>query len=140
MPFFPTPSPLPPSPLSGCVRRTGRSGGTATPPVIRDGPDSHTTKTRYGTASAAASAATEEGSATDVTVPTPAPPGRLPPLPGGRDPPPLDRCDDGGRRGNGGGEYGDRDNVDACDRHRRVVHWAGAIIIITSAVAAPRGQ
>ena len=54
-------SPLPPSPLYGCVRRARRSGGTATPPaVIRDGPDGHTTKTRYGTASAAASAATEE--------------------------------------------------------------------------------
>ena len=38
-PFFLPPSPLPPSPLSGCVRRVGRSGGTATPAVIRDGPD-----------------------------------------------------------------------------------------------------
>jgi hypothetical protein len=47
-------------PLSGCVRRARRSGGTATPAVIRDGPDGRTTKTRYGTASAAASAATEE--------------------------------------------------------------------------------
>jgi hypothetical protein len=53
-PFFPPPSPLPPSPLSGCVRRAGRSDGTATPAVIRDGPDGRTTKTRYGTASAAA--------------------------------------------------------------------------------------
>jgi hypothetical protein len=60
MPFFPTPSLLPPSPLSGCVRRSGRSGGTTTPAVIRDGPDGRTTKTHYGTASAAASAATEE--------------------------------------------------------------------------------
>ncbi len=59
-PFFPPPSPLPLSPLSGCVRRAGRSGGTATPVVICDGPDGRTTKTRYGTASAAASAATEE--------------------------------------------------------------------------------
>ena len=59
-PFFPPPSPLPPSPLSRCVRRAGRSGGTANPAVIRDGPDGRTTKTRYGTASAAASAATEE--------------------------------------------------------------------------------
>ena len=59
-PFFPPPYPLPPSPLSGCVRRAGRSGGTASPAVIRDGPGSRTTKTRYGTASAAASAATEE--------------------------------------------------------------------------------
>ena len=59
-PFFPPPSPLPPSPLSGCVRCAGRSCGTATPAVICDGPDGHTTKTRYGTASAAASAATEE--------------------------------------------------------------------------------
>ena len=50
--FFPPPSPLPPSPLSGCVRCAGRSGGTATPAVIRDGPDGRTTKTRYGTASA----------------------------------------------------------------------------------------
>ena len=57
MPFFPPLSPLPPLPLSGCVRCAGRSGGTATPAVIRDGPDSHTTKTRYGTASAAAAAA-----------------------------------------------------------------------------------
>ena len=32
----------------------------ATPAVIRDGPDGRTTKTRYGTASAVASAATEE--------------------------------------------------------------------------------
>ena len=60
MPFFPPPSPLPPSPLSGCVRRAGRSGGTATPAIIRDGPDGRTTKTRYGTASATALAATEE--------------------------------------------------------------------------------
>jgi hypothetical protein len=59
-PLFPPPSPLPPSPLSGCVRRAGRSGGTATPTVIRDGPDGRTTKTCYGTASAAASGATEE--------------------------------------------------------------------------------
>jgi hypothetical protein len=59
-PFFPPPSPLPPSPLSGCVRRAGRSGGTANPAVIRDGPDGRTTKTCYGTASKAASAATEE--------------------------------------------------------------------------------
>jgi hypothetical protein len=59
-PFFPPPSPLPPSPLSGCVCRSGCSGGTATPAVIRDGPDGRTTKIRYGTASAAASAATEE--------------------------------------------------------------------------------
>ena len=50
--FFPPPSPLPPSPLSGCVRCAGRSGGTATPAVIRDGPNGRTTKTRYGTASA----------------------------------------------------------------------------------------
>ena len=53
-PFFPPPSPLPPSPLSGCVRRAGPSGGPATPTVIRDGPDGRTTKTRYGTASASA--------------------------------------------------------------------------------------
>ena len=67
-PFFPSPSPLPPSPLFGCVRRAGRSGGTATPAVIRDGPNGRTAKTCYGTASAAAlaaastaaSAATEE--------------------------------------------------------------------------------
>ena len=59
MPLFPPPSPLPPLPLSGCVRRAGRSSGTATP-VIRDGPDGRSTKTRYGTASAAASAAKEE--------------------------------------------------------------------------------
>jgi hypothetical protein len=50
-----------------CLRRrcpdvsvAGRSGGTATPAIIRDGPDGHTTKTRYGTASVVASAATEE--------------------------------------------------------------------------------
>ena len=60
MPFFPPRSPLPPLRLSGCVRRAGRSGGISTPAVIRDGPDGHTTKTRYGTASAAASAAMEE--------------------------------------------------------------------------------
>jgi hypothetical protein len=59
-PFFPPPFTLPPSPLSGCVRRAGRSGGTATPAVICDEPDGRTTKTRYGTTSAAASAATEE--------------------------------------------------------------------------------
>ena len=59
-PFFPPPSLLPPSPLSGCVRRAGRSGGTATPAIIRDGPDGRTTKTRYGTTSAAALAVTEE--------------------------------------------------------------------------------
>ena len=56
-PFFPPPSLLPPSPLSGCARRAGRSGGTSNPAVIRDGPDGLTTKTRYGTASAVASAA-----------------------------------------------------------------------------------
>ena len=63
-PLFPPPSPLPPSPLpplplSGCVRRAGRSGGTAIPAVIRDGPDGRMTKTHYGTASAAALAAAE---------------------------------------------------------------------------------
>jgi hypothetical protein len=57
--FFPPPSPLPPLPLSGCVHRGGHSGGAATPAVIRDGPDGWTTKTRYGTASAAAPAAAE---------------------------------------------------------------------------------
>ena len=57
----------------------------------------------------------------------PAPSGRLPPPPGGQDPPPLDRRNDGGRRGNGSGEYGDRDDVDACDQYRRVVHWAGGL-------------
>ncbi len=60
-PFFPLPSPLPPLPLSGCVRRAGCSGGTATPAVIRDGPNGRTTETHYyGTASAATAAATEE--------------------------------------------------------------------------------
>jgi len=60
-PFFPPrPSPLPLLPLSGCVRRTGHSGGTATPAVIHDGPEGRMTKTRYGTASAAASLATKE--------------------------------------------------------------------------------
>ena len=59
-PFFLPPSLLPPSPLSGCVRRAGRSGGTSNPAVIRDGPDGLTTKTRYGTASAVASAGAEE--------------------------------------------------------------------------------
>ncbi len=53
-PFFPPPSPLPPSPLSGCDRRGGRSGGTAAPAIICDRPHGRTTKTRYGTASAAA--------------------------------------------------------------------------------------
>ena len=43
-----------------CVRHAGRSGGTATPAVIRDRPGGRMTKTRYGTASAAALAATEE--------------------------------------------------------------------------------
>ena len=55
----------------------------------------------------------------------PTPPGRLPPPPGGRDPPPLNRRNDGGHRCDGGGEYGYRDDVNACDRHRHVVHWAG---------------
>ena len=62
--LFPPPSPLPPLPMSGCVRCAGRSGGTATPAVIHDRPDGRTTETRYGTASAAALAAavaTEEG-------------------------------------------------------------------------------
>jgi hypothetical protein len=62
-PLFRPPSPLPPSPLSGCVHRAGSSGGTTTPAVIRDRPDGRTTKTRYGTASVAAlaaAAATEE--------------------------------------------------------------------------------
>ena len=53
-----------------------------------------------------------------------APPGQLTPLPGGRDPPPLDPRESGGRRSDGSGEYGYRDNVDAFDRHRHVVHWA----------------
>ena len=57
--FFPPPSPLPLSPLSGCVRRAGCSGGTATPAVIRDRPDGRTTTTHYGTASAAALAVAE---------------------------------------------------------------------------------
>jgi len=46
-------------PLSGCVHHSGRSGGTAAPAVIRDGPGDRTTKARYDTASAAAAAATE---------------------------------------------------------------------------------
>ena len=54
----------------------------------------------------------------------PTPPGQLTPLPGGRDPPQLDPRERGGRRGDGGGEYRYRDNVDAFDRHRHVVHWA----------------
>jgi hypothetical protein len=59
-PFFPPPSPLLPLTLSGCVRRAGRFGGTATPAVIRDGTNGRTTKTRYTTASAAADATEEE--------------------------------------------------------------------------------
>ena len=59
MPFFPLPSPSPLSPLSGCVWHGVRSGGTAAPAVIRDGPDDRMTKTCYGTASAAASVAME---------------------------------------------------------------------------------
>ena len=58
-PFFLPPYPLPPLPLSGCVRRGGLSGGTAAPAIIRDGPDGRTTKTRYITPSAAVSAAAE---------------------------------------------------------------------------------
>ena len=58
-PFFPPPSLLPPLLLSGCVRHAGRSGGTATPAIIHDRPDGRTTKTRYGTASAAALAVAE---------------------------------------------------------------------------------
>jgi hypothetical protein len=58
-PFFSLPSLLPLSPLSGCICCGGRSSGTAAPAVIRDGPDDRTTKTRYDTASAAASAAKE---------------------------------------------------------------------------------
>jgi len=49
----------------------------------------------------------------------PTPPGRLPPMPGGRDPPPLYHRDNGGRRGTAAAESGDRDDVDACDRHKR---------------------
>ena len=59
MPFFPLLSPLPLLPLSGCVHRGGRSGGTAAPAIICDGPDNRMTKTCYGTASTAASAAME---------------------------------------------------------------------------------
>jgi hypothetical protein len=59
MPFFPPPSPLPPLQQSGCVCRGGRSGRTAAPAVIRDGPDGRSTKTCYGTASLAASTASE---------------------------------------------------------------------------------
>ena len=55
---------------------------------------------------------------TDVTVPTPMPPGRGPPQPGRRDPPPLDRRDGNERRGDGGEEYGDHNDVDARDRCR----------------------
>ena len=69
--FFPPPSPLPLLPLSGCVCRAGCSGGTATPAVIRDGPDGRTTKTRYGTASAAGRQRRRRRSATDATAPTP---------------------------------------------------------------------
>ena len=60
MPFFPLLSPLPLLPLSGCVHRGGRSGGTAAPAIICDGPDNRTTKTRYGTASAVTEAMEEE--------------------------------------------------------------------------------
>ena len=97
-----------------CCR--GRSGGTATPAVIRDGPDGRMTKTRYGTASAAALLATEEEE--------------------------CDRCDGANPRrrlddsllrlANGillrsivPAESGDRNDVDAWDQHWRVVHWAG---------------
>jgi len=52
----------------------------------------------------------------------PTPPERLPPPPGGR---PLDRHDDGGRRGAAAVESGNRNDVDVCDQHWRVVHWAG---------------
>ena len=50
-----------------------------------------------------------------------APPGRLPLPPGGR----RTGCDNGGRRGDGGGEYGDRDDVNACDQRQHVVHLVG---------------
>jgi len=40
-------------------------------------------------------------------------------MPGGRDPPPLYHRDNGGRRGTAAAESGDRDDVDACDRHKR---------------------
>jgi len=57
-PFFPLPSPLSLSLLSGCVRRSGRSGGTAAPTIIRDGPDDRMTK--VSAAASAAMEATEE--------------------------------------------------------------------------------
>ena len=58
-PPSPPPSPLPSSPLSGCVGHAKCSGGTATPAVIRDGPDGCMTKTHYSTASAAVMAVAE---------------------------------------------------------------------------------
>ena len=55
---------------------------------------------------------------------TPMLPGQLPPPPVGR---PLDRRDDIVCRGVAAVESGDHDNINACDRHRHVVRWAGRL-------------
>ena len=60
MPFFPLPSPLPLSLLSGCVRCGGCSSGAAAPAVICDEPDDQTAKTRYGTVPVAVTEVTDE--------------------------------------------------------------------------------
>ena len=64
-PFFPLPSQMSLSPLSGCVHHSGCSGGTASPAVIRDGPGDRMTKAHYGTTSAASSASAAAMEATE---------------------------------------------------------------------------
>ena len=114
-PFFPPLSPLPPLPLSGCVYCGRRSGSSAAPTLIRDGPDGRTTKTRYGTASAAAPVAAEvteeeECNGCDSADPRCRLDDSLLRL-SGQDPPPLDHCNNGAAVA----ESGDHNDVDACD-------------------------
>ena len=107
MPFFLLPSPLPLSPLSGCVRR----GGNAAPPL----PPSFVTDPMTGRLRLATvprqwrrrrpRRQRKRRSTTNVMVPTP-----------DADPPMLNSRDDGGHRGDISGEYGDRDDVDDRDR------------------------
>ena len=58
----------------------------------------------------------------DATAPTPNTAWTTPSSAGGR---PLDRRDNGGCCGATAVESGNRNDVDACDQHRCIVHWAG---------------